>query len=816
MTGITAISSVTRRNFLKIGAIAAGGAWAGSALTGCSSGNESAGSASAAEDDIFYCCCRPNCFNACLHKVHVREGKVVKSTLGEFEDSAFNRICLRGLSTPENIYHPNRVLYPMRRIEGTARGEGRYERITWDEAIDELADKIKQYQAEFGESSIFRNTASGNLSFMGSVFFAMLFNRINASTMSGRLDAGNSMGAGRVIGNPNLWPASEQQDLVNAKHIFLWGNNLTDAQVHDWHFLADAIEAGAKVICIDPTFTQVASKSHMWVPIRPASDTVLEMSMMYVMLEEDLVDWDFVKSHTVAQFLVNSETGKFVRMSDLGVEAQVVVDETAGTEMTVDPYVVWDLAANAAAELGTASDAALEGEFEVDGVVCHTAFTLLKNEIMQYSPDYAYTICDVPADTIRELARMACDGPVTHRVGWGMQAYDNGVHPHHAGATLAALAGQYGTPGANYSYANWWMSFTYNFAAAAVPNEVTSPSIEYRLLEDVFESGEYLGEPVNPKMIWFYSSNALCTYCDTNYMKRMLDKFEYIVVADYMMTDTARYADLVLPCAHFYEFEDIIHAGNHGHYVHSEKAIEPLGEAKVDSDIMRLLSTALGLEDFLPATDQEFLKNCLESEANLAMGITYEELCARRTMTFLSEPYLMWQDLNFLTPSGRVEFYVENPTVGAVHNQPADLEREHLPHFFEPREAWVEPGDKYPFVLMSERPRFRVHGQWAYNRILRELDPEPTVKMNPADAAEKGFADGDLIECFNDHGHAVAKVVFNEAVRRNTLVYPKSWQSDQHVAGSWSEPISCEVDPVAVNQSFMDCAVDVRKWEGVE
>ena len=147
-----------------------------------------------------------------------------------------------------------------------------------------------------------------------------------------------------------------------------------------------------------------------------------------------------------------------------------------------------------------------------------------------------------------------------------------------------------------------------------------------------------------------------------------------------------------------------------------------------------------------------------------------------------------------------------------------DLSREHLPTWFEPREAWpTNPlAEQYPFVLMSERPRFRVHGQWSYNRILRELDPEPTVKINPADAAEAGLADGVLVECYNDHGHAVAKLVYNEAIRPGTLVYPKSWQSDQHVAGGWSEPLSRETDAVLVNQSFMDCLVGIRAWEGAE
>lgn len=835
---------LSRRSFLKSGAVVAGAAWAGCAL-GCSKpepeapatdpvvadaeqpggndGSQQQFTKASGTDQTFNVCCRPNCFNTCMMTATVREGKLVKTAPANFDDAPeFNRICLRGLVSNENIYNPERVLYPMRQTG--ERGSDNWEKVSWDEAIADIAEKMSGYIAEFGGSSIFK--ASGS-----SVYHATSgtpgkwLGTIGGSTMGGPLDNGNMYGLMRVYGyGGHPWPGNDPRDYVNAKNLFLWSNNLTDAQVHDWHFVADAIEAGANVICIDPIFTQMAAKSHKWVPIRPGADMPLIMGMMNVMVEEGLVDTDFVREHTSAPFLVK-EDGTLVRMSDLGVEpTEGPVNPLTGQPTVVNPYAVYDEAAGEAVELGAIASPALEGSFEVAGGTVRTVYSVLLDEIAKFTPAEASKLCDVDEDTIRELARLACDGPVTHRIGWGSQAYDNGIAPSSSCAIMAALAGQLGKPGANCSSAPWLIIGVGNpavLAAAPAEGVTAGPTIAYWNMPAVFETGEYLGAPVTPKALLIHSGNPMCTWCDTNLMRdQVFANFELIVTLDYMMTDTARYSDYVLPAAHWFEYEDAVTMGNTYHVIHSEKAIEPCGEALPDMEIMRRLGVAMGLGDLFPVDGEAFLREYLDSDAAKALGITYDELCKKRAIHgFGGQPFMQWQDLQFTTGSGRAELYLENPTPYGVNFQAskaADLSREHVPTWFEPREAWpTNPlAEKYPFVLMSERPRFRVHGQWAYNRILRELDPEPTVKINPADAKAQGLSDGDIVECYNDHGHAVAKLVCNEAIRPGTMVYPKSWQSDQHIAGGWSEPLSCETDPVLCNQSFMDCLVAVRKWEG--
>jgi anaerobic selenocysteine-containing dehydrogenase len=810
---------LTRRRFLKTTAVFAGAAALADGF-GCisvDSGEAPGGGAETTDEQIFNGTCRPNCFSGCQLNVHVREGNVVKTSMAPFEDDpSMNRICLRGLSQVANIYDPDRVKYPMKRAG--ARGEDKWERISWDEAITEIAEKFTKYQKEFGPQSVAKWVISGNYGAIGGGFYTTFFNAINASSIAPCVDIGNAMGLNRVVGWAGVWTSNEACDLVNAKTIFVWGNNITDAQVQEWHFVADAIEAGAKLIVIDPIFTQLAAKADMFVPVRPASDAALILSMMYVLITENLINEPFLLEHTVAPFLVKEDDGMFLRMSDLGIEpTEGPVNPATGQPTTIDPIAVWDMAQNKAVPVGETEDPALEGHYSVDGFSCNTAYTLLRNEVMQYPPEIAAKICEVPADTIVELAHLAADGPVTHRVGWGPQAYDNGIHPHHAGISMVALLGQIGYPGAGYGPADINGYGGFNSALTSVGGTATSPAVAVLLFPEVMLSGKFKGEEYPLKAAFVYNGNPLTTAVNTNGLIAGIEKLEFLVTADSMFTDTARYSDIVLPCAQFFEYEDVLGSGQHNHIIISEKAIDPPFEARPDTEIVRMLAEKMGLGGLFPATDSEWLQQYIDTETSAALGISYEDLKEKKCIRWAPErPIIRWKDNAFLTPSGRMEFYVERPAPMQDQGQTYDVERERLPRFFPPGEAWPDNPlhEKYPFVLMSERPRFRVHSQWFNNKILRELDPEPTVKMNPADAVAKGFTNGEYVECFNDIGHAVAKLVLNEAIKPGTLVYPKSWQLNQHLAGGWSELLSSRFDPVAVNQSFMDVLCDVRVWEG--
>lgn len=814
---------ISRRSFLATtAAIGAGVSMCGLTLSGTAGVGEALAAESQDDEQVFNACCRPNCFNLCQLNVHVRDGKIVKTSPKPYTgNEEYTRICLRGLTHAVRVYDPERLQYPLRRVG--ERGANEWERISWDEAINEIAAKFTQLQKDYGPASVASYSLSGNHGQIVGEFATKFFGEINATTLSCNGDMGNTIGLNRVLGFGGLWSGNETKDMSNAKNVFIWANNLTDAQIHDWHFVADAIEAGANIIVIDPTFTQMASKAHKFVPVRHASDTALVMGMMNVIVEEDLIDRDFMAAYTCAPFLVNPETKRFMHLSDMGVApTEGPADLMTGQPTIIDPCLVWDLDQNKMVAAEQATKPALEGVFSENGKTYRTAYEYLKDEIEKFPLDVASQITDVPEDVIVDLAHLACDGPVTHRIGWGANAYGNGVHQAHALATLGAITGQMCKPGANVGIVNWMIFPGWNSSLSAPSKPVTSPTVFFTEFADVMRTGTWLGEPVDIKALYVYAANPLNTCTDTNALKEAFDKLEFIVTADSILTDTALYSDIVLPIAQWFEFHDVVCRGTNYHLTFNDKAIDPPYECKPDYEIFQLLAKQMGVKDYFWGTDEEFLREYLKSPMLESMGIDYDVLKEAGAIRVFPDPYLRWNDHVFFTSSGRMEFYVEDPVPQFPIGRSYDVDRERLPHFFEPCEAWPEPvgdypanpnGEKYPFVLNSERPRYRVHSQWSSNPILREIDPEPTVKINPSDAEKLGIADGSYVECFNDRGHAVAKALYNEAVRPGALVYAKSWQAYQHKAGCWSELTSNAVDNFGANMNWMDVLVAIRPWK---
>ena len=397
-------------------------------------GSETAEDDSAEQhEQIFSCMCVGNCQSRCRLYVHVRDGKAVKTSMAPFPDPRYNRVCLRGLSQIQRLYDPNRLKYPMKRVG--ERGEGRWERISWDEAIDMITTKFNAYQQEFGKQSIAFSTVSGDTGFIQGVYGLKRFaNLLGATETEHSLDMSDTFGLGRVLGNGSSFnQRNDPADLANAKTIIVWAANITDSHPHDWRFIADAQEAGAKVIVIDPRFTTAASKADRWISIRPGADPALAMSMAHVIISEKLYDEEFMLKNTVAPFLVREDTQKFLRQSDLtGINPE--------TPAVPDPYIVWDTATNEGKPPDQVQKPALEGTFKVGSFKVSTAYTLLAAEMEKYPPEKVSGICEVEPEVIREVARLYAENKPSS-IYCGFIQYDNGLQTGHAWGILASLTG---------------------------------------------------------------------------------------------------------------------------------------------------------------------------------------------------------------------------------------------------------------------------------------------------------------------------------------------------------------------------------------
>lgn len=767
--------------------------------------------------------CRPNCFGGCPIYAHVRDGKVVKTSFAPLPDPQYNRICLRGLTHPQQMYSDRRIQHPLKRVG--ERGSGQWEQISWDEAIATVVEKFQDVRETHGSRAIAYTEGTGNYGILTSSMLgatSRFFAALEGTTLSNTLDVAQAHGLMKVFG---ALPNNDPADLVNAETIFIVGSNMTEAQIHTWHFVADAIEKGAKVYVVDPVYTATASKAHEWVRIRPGADGAMFMAMMNVIFAEGLEDDEYVHDHTVAPLLVRSDDGQYLRRSHLtGIAPATTTDPATGQETADDPYLVWSLAEDRPVELAPGVQAAVTGTHELDGFSVRPALDLLKEAVAEYTPEHAETITTIPAATLREMAiRYATSKPATIYHCMGIDHWDNAHLTTFAEAGLASITGNVGKPGASIGF-KWYYAENLDFPAWLMPDGKYARPI---YTDDMFETartGTIMGQPDPIKALYVSCCNPLGAYTDRNvWVNEVLPSIDFIVAADIFTSDTTEYADLVLPVAHWFERDDAQFANNHPYVIYGEKAVEPLGESKPDIEILRLLAGPLGIGEYFDHTDDELLDISLSKPWAERIGFTFDRLKKEGAVKVW---YQNPDDPNiccgyegvFPTETTRAEFYNPNPKprVLSTTSMRFEPDTDRIPRFQPPIEAWpgTEASQKYPLVFFQEHTRWRVHTQYAEVAWLRELDPEPTVKINPRDAAARGITAGDDVEIFNDRGHVVVTAVLSNALPEGMLSMPKGWLAHQHKAGAPSELTHMRLNPSSINQSYFDVAVDVRVWEG--
>jgi molybdopterin-containing oxidoreductase family molybdopterin binding subunit len=774
------------------------------------------------EEQSFISGCRfSGCF-FCQGKVFVRDGRAVRIETNP-DDPRGRRPCLRGRCIIQRTYNPDRLKYPMKRVG--ERGSGEWEQITWDEAISTIIEKWKGYMADFGPASVAiqsgSTTVSGYANGVGGVGIGTrLQNTLGWTTIAACADYALPKGINKVFGpasNVYGWPAFEPRNVVQSKTYIAWSANKTVASLQDWWTIMQAKESGTKLVVVDPVFTTIASKADLWVHPRPGSDTALVLSMIQVIVSEGWQDEEFILQHTVAPLLVREDTKQFLRLSDIGIKPTEGAPDMYGQPTLIDPYATWDLESQTATAIDTAIQPAINGTRTINGIKVTTAWDMLMEEINKYPPETATEICDVPPEIIYELARIsALEKPVDHMVTYGSQAYDNGVSLGHSMATLVAITGNIGKPGAGLGANSFPFPFNY---AYLFPSGNMGPSVPSYALYDILATGKFLGEDFPIKSVYLAGCGFVSGSTDMNrVISEIIEKLEFIVVADIAFTDTVRYADIILPAAYYLECEEMVGGMFSDPFIlYDDKVVDPLFECKPDGEIIRIFGKELGVGEFFEKTNDELFAEVLDNDELRALGITPNTVKEKHAIRSTPEYTVANPECIYPTDTTRLEFYVANPTPRTNYGQTFDVEFERLPRWRPPKEAWqeLEIMQEFPFVLISERPRDRFHSVGFQDTFLLELEPEPSFKINPADAQTHGIKEGDYVEVYNNRGHAVAVAHMSNGLRPGTLLYPKGWQINQFKAGAWSELTSSDIDPVGVNASFFDTAVAIRKWNEV-
>ncbi len=687
-----------------------------------------------------------------LIRVVVKNGMILRV---ESLDSADIKSSPMALAWDRRAYAPDRILYPMVRADWapggggdrTTRGQPRYRRVSWDEALDLVAAELQRVKTTYGNEAILGQPVAGwwTLGFLH-----------NKNSQSGRffgLFGGNTS----LLGNKSYaswqWAApysigmvtpqvALQESLDNANLVIFWGAdpyNTTRtffANGLQQRWIEDLRRKGTRTITVDPLFTETAARSSQWLAARPGSDSAVMAAMAYVMLTEGLQDQAFLDKYTV------------------GFEPfrQYVMGESDGTPKT---------------------------------------------------PAWAAALSDLSTETITALAReFATTENALLVPGYGLQRQDFGEQQVRMIIALAALKGDLGKPGGGLTICVYGIHGLPTAASSSfgafpgAPNPVTQTILEQKLAESILNapvtfdhngSSYTYPEPGKSelKLIHWNCGSSINQHDDINQTLKAMQKIETIIMQDSWWTTGMRMADIVLPIVTLLERNDLSTSWRYGLYQH--QIIEPLGEARSDFEVFRDLADRLGFKDEFTQgreTEEAWLMSLFET-AKLPMS--YEAFKEQGYIKFpiTGQPandFAAFREnpaLNPLsTPSGKIEFESAKIASFGYDDVPAS------PQWMEPKEWLGSPkAATYPLHMITKHPWWRRHSSYANVDTLRwesKIDGFEPVLISPADAEARGIAHGDLVRVFNDRGQVVCAANVTADIRPQVVILQQ---------GSWYRPL---------------------------
>lgn len=676
---------------------------------------------------VFRNACPRNCYDTCSIKTYVSDGRIQfieGSPESSFTDGG---LCVKGYSYIDRVYSKDRVIYPMRRIK---RRSDKFERISWDEALSIIAHKIHEINEKDGSlHGLCLATGSGN-------------HGVTNNSPEGMM---SSLGYTTwTVGTP-CWPAgidaqtydmgemwcNDPEDLVNSRYIILWGVNPAWCSVHTMKFIYAAREKGAKVVVIDPVFTQTAAKADHYIQIKPGTDGLLALAMARYLIDKALIDASFLNEHTLGFERFKSYLKTHIRLSD------------------------------------------------------------------------AEKLCGIPKHVIQHLANSyATTSPATIWVGYGMQRHTNGGANVRAIDALGALTGNIGKQGGGVRYGHK-TNRIFNYFAADMPAPANAGPGFDRTINTNKLAQEILSATDPPiRMLWNTCRNPLSQDFNRPLLEKAFETLELIVCVDQFMTMTARQADIVLPVTTLFEEDSINVAYWHYWLSINEKAIEPIGECRSNTQIAIDLSKKMN--DLFPGSctfpttlsADGWIEKEFNEKVYAMYGITSWKALKSGPIKAKLNP-VAWKDLRFNTPSKKYEFYSET----AAKNGHAAL-----PEAISGRQSDL------PYRVLTPHSKFAIHSQFQNLDVMETFSPEPHVSIHPDTAASKEITDGDLVRVFNSQGQVIVRSRVTSTVPKDCLVLYEVWYKNhdycvQHLVDDTSSDMGAlktGSPGVAIHDQFAD------------
>ncbi len=667
-----------------------------------------------------------DCPDSCALDVIVADGKIsrIQAAAGEgraqptLHPNTQGFICDKVGKFARRVYHESRVLHPQRRVG--AKGEGRFERISWDDALALVAERFRSIIAKWGAEAILPYHYDGSNGLLSHEFLdAYLFAKLGTSRLARTLCAAP---AGAVAtGMYGKMPGVAFEDYPRAKAILVWGANPKYSNIHLVPYLREARRNGAFVAMIDPIRNFNPGEIDLHLPVYPGADLPVALAMIRRWHDAGRLDRGFLSQHA------------------------------DGLESLLAAASEWSIA-RAAAQ------------------------------------------ARVPSRDIERLADVfAAASPAVIRVGWGTERNLNGGQALAAVMAMPALLGKFGVRGGGYTLSN---SGAAKLDLAKVFG-ADAPPMQWKTRElNMSQLGQLLTEPLSPPIqsLFIYDCNPVATAPDQNAILRGLAREDlFTVVHEQVMTDTALYADLLLPAVTFLEQREI--KRSYGSYVIGgvQPAIDACGEARPNEWVFAQLGRALGFNDEPFSWDTDTCMRKVSGALSLSGRPCDPGPAGKGEVqgyAFEGGGPVQFGDVKPLTPDGRI--HLAPPALGPAPFQfQAEL-----------------PGSAgFPLALVSASNNKMISstlGEFNY--------PELCLTLNPVDAAARGIAHRDLVRVFNPLGEVWCRAEISDRMREGVCVLPKgAWRKSSRNGLTSTALCPQHVNVVGGGACYNDARVEVER-----
>jgi anaerobic selenocysteine-containing dehydrogenase len=669
--------------------------------------------------------CPHDCPDTCSLITDVQGGVAIKVHGNPAHAQTHGTLCAKVSKYTERSYHPERILQPLKRVG--PKGSGQFAPVGWDEALDDVAARLKVIAAR-DPQAILPYSYAGTMGLVqGDGMSARFFHKLGASLLDRTIcSSAGGEGLNQTLGGK---VGMKVEFFAESKLILIWGSNSITSNLHFWRYAQEAKRAGAKLICIDPRKTETADKCHEHIQLLPGTDAALALAVMHELIAHDWLDHDYIAQYTVG-------------------------------------------------------------------------WPQLKARAMLWNPQRAAQVCGVPAAQIVSLARdygmsLINQTPAAIRLNYGMQRVRGGGNATRAVACLPALIGAWRHRAGGVLLSSSGM-FPVNKAALQRPDLLSGKTPRTINMSTI---GNDLLRPVSPEFgpqiqaLVVYNSNPVAVAPESGKVVQGFARGDlFTVVLEHFHTDTADYADYILPATTQLEHWDVHLSYGHTDVMLNQPAIAPVGQAKPNSQIFRELAQRMGFsEACFKDSDQAMCRAAFEGHVNF-------ELLLRDGFAPLQVPDAPFAHGGFPTPSGKCEFFSARLAAQGMDGLP-----DHVANYEVPAAS-----DTYPLAMISPPARNFLNSSFVNLKSLRDMEGEPLLEMHGDDARARQISDGQTVCVFNDRGTYHCNVHISPRTRPGVVHGLGIWWRKLGLSGTnVNEVTSQHLTDMGRGPVFYDCAVQV-------